>query len=438
MQNKLNILTIAFAVLAAIAGTTRAQEVLTLEQAVTEAVENNYSISIARNNAEIADNNVSAGNAGFLPKVDLNGQIRRSVSDTQQEFISGQANDRDGAVSDAYSAGVALDWTLFDGLAMFVSLDMLKGNRRAAELQLKAEIENLVAELTDYYFRIVRQNYLIKVTEESIALSEERLRIVNDKYELGSASKLELLQAQVDLNTDRSSLLTEKASLKNMKVKFNRMLGRDIDTPFEISDTILVDSALDFAALKDGALTQNSSLQLASVNLEMAELSVQTYRAKLFPELSFFASYDYSHSESESGFLLTNTLQGYTYGLRLSYNLFDGFNKYRNIENASIDKMSGELELLDMKLFILASLRQTFNNYEKNLELVSFEENNLEVARETLDIAFDRLRLGAYSPLELREAQRNYVLAQSRLISAMYAARINENDLMKISGRLFR
>ena len=102
------------------------QEELSLEEAVKITLSNNYSINLARNDSKIADNNSNIGNAGFLPSLDASGSYIKSSNDTKQEYFDGRTIDRTGAKSNNISAGGELNWTIFDGLQMFASLDMLK------------------------------------------------------------------------------------------------------------------------------------------------------------------------------------------------------------------------------------------------------------------------------------------------------------------------
>ena len=194
------------------------QKLLTIDDAVKTALGNNYSINIAKNEKEIADNNFSVGNAGFLPSLDADGSYTKTTNNTKQNYLNGTVVDRTGAKSTNYTAGIGLNWTIFDGLKMFASFDRLKELKKIGETNLKSEVENNISKIISTYYDIVREQQVLEVLEQSIKISEERLRIAQDKKQLGSASKFDLLQAQVDLNEDKSSLLTEELKLKQAKI----------------------------------------------------------------------------------------------------------------------------------------------------------------------------------------------------------------------------
>ena len=89
------------------------QEVLTLEEAIKIALRNNFSINIARNEAEIANNNFTIGHAGMLPGLDANGSYSESINNTTQEFFDGRRSERNDAESSTLTAGISLNWTIY-------------------------------------------------------------------------------------------------------------------------------------------------------------------------------------------------------------------------------------------------------------------------------------------------------------------------------------
>jgi outer membrane protein TolC len=146
--------------------------------------------------------------------------------------------------------------------------------------------------------------------------------------------------------------------------------------------------------------------------------------------------YNFVQSESEAGFLAKNRTSGFNYGISVGWNIFNGFSLNRQIVNARIMLENSEIELMDFRSRLKADLTATYLGLESKIQLVDFEEQNLEVASLNLEIAMERFRLGELSGFELREAQRAYLSAESRLITARYQARIVEVGLREISGGL--
>ncbi|MCX8009850.1 MAG: TolC family protein [Ignavibacteria bacterium] len=415
---------------------TYSQELLTLEEATALALKNNYSIQIASNSAKIADNNLSLGNAGFLPKLDVSGSSSRSVVNTKQEYSNGQIVDRNNAGSTSLGANISLNWTIFDGLNMFITYDKLKEIKESGELQLKSKIEEIISQVIKTYYDIVEQTKIYNVIKQALEISEQRVKIIQDKFNLGAASKLELLQAKVDYNSDHAGLLNQELKLKHLKVTLNNLLKREIEIDFSTQDSIEI-KRIEQSVFMNG-VKNNTSYLLAEKDLSISSLNLSSSRSKWFPKIGVFGGYNYSQSKSEAGFFKSNTSYGLNYGLNLSLNLFEGFNLNREIENAKLNEINSELMLKETKNRLEAELAKISQTYFKSLDIVELEKENLSVAKENLDIALEKLQLGAISPIEFREAQVNFISAQSRLISALHSVKYSEVDILRLTGNLIK
>lgn len=414
------------------------QEQLTLDKAVKIGLENNYSIKLARNDVNVAANNVTLGNAGFLPRLDASASKSSSINNTHQEYSSGQVTDKSNATSSSTTAGVALNWTIFDGMNMFTTFSRLRELNEQGEINARAAVENNVASIMSGYYNIVSIQQAIRAIQDAIKISEERVRIAEEKYNLGSGSKLELLQANVDLNADRSNLLRQQLALAQAKVSLNQLMGLESTREFIVRDTIVISTKMDYDLLKERVVNENSSLKSAGKNISVASLNLSSLRSLWYPTLGVFLNYNFSRQESQAGIYKINQNNGLNYGLNLSFNIFNGLNTSRQIENAKIFLMSSELQYNDLKNRLEASFEQEYTNYSNNLQQVKMEEENLDVARQNAEIALDRFKYGSYSSLELSIAQKSYLDAQSRLVAAQYAAKRSEIELMRLSGQIIK
>ncbi len=413
-----------------------AQESLTLEQAIEIAMENNYAIRIAKTEAEIGENNASLGNAGFLPQITANAGQSKSISKSYQEFVSGNVIDRSNAETTSRNVGVALNWTLFDGFSMFASYQRLRQFRKMGEINTRLAIENTLAQVIEAYFDVVQQRQKLQSLQEAMAISQQRLKIAEAKYGIGSESRLDVQNARVDLNEDRSALLRQEISLANAKTTLNQQLARDTALDFVASDTIQIRSNLDIGQLKSLLTRQNSALLLAQKGQTVAKLDVRNAWEPRFPKIGLNVGYSLSRSESQSGFVKSSENQGFTYGLTASYTLFDGFNNNRRLQNAELALRSSELALKETQSEVEAELSRAFQNYNTNVKLTFLEHENVAVAKENVQVSLEKYRLGTLTAIELREVQRKYLDALERLISAQFQAKAAETELLKMTGGL--
>ncbi|MBI5729677.1 MAG: TolC family protein [Ignavibacteriales bacterium] len=414
------------------------QQKLTLKEAINIALKNNYDILLAKNDAAISGNNYSLGNAGFLPKIDVTGSQTKTVTDTKQEYSDGRTVDKTGAASNSTNAGVALTWTIFDGLKMFTTYSKLREYKELGDLKLRGQIETSVSDVIQTYYNIVQQKYNYRVAKESISISEERVKLIEEKLSVGSASNLDLLRAKVDLNSDKSNMLNQEVTLNALKVTFNGLLARNVAIDFDVDETIDIKEGLSFTSLKEAAFKNNVDLLQSQKNINISSYDAGISKSDFFPRISLNSGYNYLNSAADANLVRANKSYGYNYGLSFSWNIFNGFNTQLAYQNALITLDKNEIIFQATKIEIESSLLISFKNYEKNLEILKLEEENVSTAKENLDLALEQLKLGSLSPLEFREVQKSYTAAQSRLSSARYAAKMSEKDLLKQSGELLQ
>lgn len=413
-----------------------AQAELSLSDAVRIGLEKNYSIRIAQNDRMIADNNHSLGNAGFMPAVTAQFDQNNANNDTRQEFLSGQRLQRDNAKSDNTTAAVGLTWTIFDGLKMFTTYEKLGELKKLGEADAKVRIEATIATIIQSYAQLVQAKQQLLVADKNVAISEERLALAEQRFRLGSGSKLEVLNAKVDLNADKSARLTQNQLSEEARINLNELLGRPASTALSPTDSLQAGTTLQIEQLRNDALKQNPALLIAESNRRIAKLELKEVQSAMLPRVDLLGDYHWNRSNSEAGFLASNQNSGINYGLRASINLFNGFQVQRERQNARIRIETANMQLEQERLALEAGLNKVYLLYANALQMLALEQENLEVAAQNLDVANERFKLGAQTALELREAQRQYIAAETRLIQARYLVMVSRTELLRLSGKL--
>ncbi len=419
-----------------ISGTHSYGQYLSAEQAVAIALQNNYAIRLSGLNERILESNVTLGNAGFLPQLEAVAGQNNSVSNARQEYLSGQVNERDNAKSSSLNAGVELNWTLFDGFMMFRGYDILKKQLEAGELQTRLEVENTIREVLSLYYNIVELRQKVMMFEKSVSLGRARAEIADDKLAIGAGSRLELLQARVDMNSDISELLNLNDLITEATIRMNTLLARNPDDDFTVEDTIVLMPPADFNTLREKTITHNANLKVNRKDLELAELNLKNIKGRRYPTLDANVGYIYNEQQSESGFVKSGKSDGFNYGLSARLSIFDGLNRNREEKIARIEIESAQLRYESYLADVNAQLLATYNLYTNKLKTIELERENMKTAFTNFDIANERYRLGELSGIEIREAQQNLLRAQDRLITIIYQARLFEIELLALSGGL--
>jgi len=415
-----------------------AQESLSLNDAIALALKNNYSINIVANNVSIGANNNTMGNAGMLPSVTATGNVSETVNDLNQSYTDSRVVDSKGVVTSNTNAGVSLDWTLFDGFRMFIAKNRLSEIAMRDTLDYKLEIENTIADVIGNYFRVGQSQKLIDAIDIIIAIDSERVVLAQTRLDVGSGARLDLLQAKVDLNEQLSTRMRLVAALAENKDQLNYLLSRKPGTDFTVSDSIVITYQPSAETMRNSVSQQNHSILAAKSDQRISLLLWKETKSLRYPVLDFFAGYNYSKTKSEAGFLLQSQSNGFNYGLSFGWNLFDGSNVNRQVKNAKLNYQSSDFRLKDVQLQISVQLEKALRDFENNLNILELEQENILLARENLEVAFERFRTGLSNSLELKNAQLSFQDAEVRLVQAQYAAKVSETSLMKLNGELVK
>ncbi|MBL7972504.1 MAG: TolC family protein, partial [Prolixibacteraceae bacterium] len=265
--------TILISIIVMQASLTIAQDTLKLEDAIVLALQNNYSISLAENTAEISGINNSAGNAGMLPKLDLSGTRSIAINNSHAEYFDGRVRDVADAKTNNKNAGIQLSWTVFDGFNMFIQRDKLNELQQLSNTQLRGVIENTVSQVSRIYFDIVVQQQILGLYHEALQISTQRRQFSKARVSLGSGSELSYLQATVDMNADSANYMKQLAVLSNTISDLNLILCRDLKTEVVVRKHIPVKMNLSYDELWEKALEQSPELLEARSAVNLAGLA---------------------------------------------------------------------------------------------------------------------------------------------------------------------
>lgn len=421
-----------------VSAATFAQGQFTLEEAIELGIKNSYDIAVVNNNAAIAENNNTLGNAGMLPVVDINASTNFATNATKQKFYTGETIDRSGVKNSNITSGVYLTWTLFNGLKMFATHEQLSALEAMGKLSSKIQIENTLQSIIITYYNVVKQKQLIKGLSENIKISEERLAIAQKKFDVGAGSKLDVLQAKTDMNAQASNLIRQKTILDELKMSLNQLLARPAETTFEVNDSIPVSFQLKYEDLKTNYQKANVSLLYAQENMALSKQQLNSTKADMFPVINLNANYLFTRAQNGAGQLLFNQNLGFNYGLTASWRIFNGFTLNNRIKNARLQEENASLNYKNIQSQVEQQLIIAFKHYEDDKKVLDLEEDNLKLVKEAVNIALERFRIGSSNSLELKVIQQTYADALVRLSEARYNAKVSETTLMKLNGSLVK
>lgn len=423
--------------LAAIAIGSSAQT-YTLSQCLKIGLENNYSLRITRNKEDIAHNNATLANAGYLPTIDLGAGYNGSLNGNDAKMRStGETESSRNNFDNTLNAGIDLNWTIFNGFKANTTYKQLKEMERMGETETRLAIEDFIAGLAAEYYNFLQQRLRLTNYYNAVLLSKERLRIVEERYNIGNFSRLDYQQAKVDFNADSAQYIKQQEIVITSRIALNEMMAIDqVYTPITtIETTIEIDSTLDFTHLWNRTLENNAELLLADHSNTIAQLDYKKVLSRNYPYLKLNAGYDYSFNSYNKGIYTHRNNWGGNASVSIGFNIWDG-NRRREKRNAKIAIENARLQRDQLELSLKADLGNMWQAYRNNLQLLNLEKLNVITARENHDIAKERYMLGDLSGIEMREAQQSLLQAEERLLSVEYDTKICEISLLLISGEI--
>lgn len=413
-----------------------AQSLLGVEDAVAIALKNNYDLSVAKNNAEIAKVNNTLGNAGILPYFQVTGTDNYSVNNVNMALSSGSTITSSAGTSNVFNAGAGLTWTLFDGTKMFITKNKLSQIEQLGDIQFRDMLQQTVYTVNVAFYTVVVQKQQLVAIRDVMAYSLERVRILQRGYEAGIAHKNDLLQAKIDLNVNREAEINQLNNIRNSKRALNRVIARDPETEFDVADTIPLNYQPDPVDLMNRLYSSNTSVLSFQKQVDVAKLSLGEFRTYLFPKLNFNASYNYYQSNSSASNVLENRTFGPQVGGSLTIPVYQAGNARRQINAAKIQLQSSQFNLENVKLQVNTNLKTALTDFDDQKTLLGIERENLVLAKDNLRISMERLRLGQTTALEVRQAQESYANSLARFYNFEFNMKVAETRLKQLVAGL--
>jgi outer membrane protein len=412
-----------------------AQNVLTLEQAKTTTLANNFGIKIAKNNVVIAQNQTDISVNGYLPTVSANAGLNGNFGGSTQTFGNGNEASTANAFTWGGNGTVQANYTIFDK-GRDLTLEQLKESLSLSNLQLKQTIEQNLLQVYNGYFQVAQLSENVNALLEAISISRERLRRAQYQLDYGQGSGLDVLNAQVDIQRDSVNLLNTKMNLENAKRNLNVSMGRNTNEDFQVEIDTAIDKSLNLESLIEQSKNENIGLQVNRKNLAVNEMNLQIIDAEKRPTISAGASYAFSYSDNPTGaFIDKSNSRGLAANVGVNWTIYDGSRGIR-MQNAVINLTNQKLQIDQLQQQLEGDIMNAWANYQNALFVLQVEENAVETNRENFDRTEEQVKIGRLTSIEFRQAQLNLLNAQTSINNAKFDTKLREIQLLQLVGRL--
>lgn len=417
--------------------TVSAQESLPVSKAVSLALENNYGIKIANKSVEVAENNTSILNSGYLPTLTGNAGANYNIDNNESEFSSGEVTSLNGAESSNYNASLALNYTIFDGQGRRYDYKQLKEEYQLSELEARETIENTMIELLSVYYTVAKLTENTNALQETLEISKNRLTRADYQFEYGQSSKLEVLNAEVDINNDSINIINEQQELKNSKRDLNFVLGNVLQSTFTVDTLVTFILGLDKVDMLEKMKRNNVSLLQLDKNILIGEYDIKSNKSSYLPTLDLIGSYGWNkNNNNAASFVSVSRNTGLTGGLSLSWDIFDGGSTITNVKNAKLNLESQQLEKEQVLIDIERNFNNAWDDYQNKLIIYRVQERNILTAKNNFERTNENFKLGQVTSIEFRQAQLNLLNTEVSRNQAKYDAKLSELKVLQLSGEL--
>ena len=411
--------------------------VLTKDQAMAQMLSANFGIQMAQNEQLQAGNNASVLNSGYLPGISVASGASYDLQDQEVTFRDGSLNVVDGAETKRLNAALNLNYTLFDGMGRYYNYQRLKQTEKLSGLQVRATIESTLLQLFTVYFELARLSENQTVLTQVLNNTQDRLNRAKYSFDFGQNTKLDVLNAEVDLVNDSIALNNNAQQLVNTRRDLAVLLNDDLNKEFAVDTSVAFLDELSLDAFSEKSHSDNVRVLIAESNKQLSAFGVKFQRSLELPRLGLTGAYGWNEGIfPATGFATKNISSGFSAGLQLSWNIFDGGSNRTALKNSKISLENQELALEEVKMQVDRDVANAYGDFLNRKRAYQLLRRSILTAQNNYDRSLNRYRLGQLTSLELRQAQINLLNAKMNANMAKYQAKLSELTYLQACGQL--
>lgn len=411
-----------------------AQTNLSLSDAITIGLANNFQIQIAEQQIAIAKNNNNLAQAGKYPNINLNVNSSNGFQD-----INNPASFLDGTslTSLGLTPNIDLQWVLFDGYKVRINKQRLEQLEMQSAGNKTLIVENTIQAIILAYYRAAIEQEKIGVFEEVLKLSRDRYEYEIVRRDLGVGSKFNILQTKDAYLSDSINLKLQETTLDNAIQNLNLTMGvEDLTTTYTLTDLLEYNRNIyDADALEQKLFANNQNLKNQFLNLQLLKTETEFQQSNESFRLSMNTGTSYALAQNYLGDMsATGRTFQYYLNFSLTYNLYDAGRTKRAIQNAMINEKIGQLTIDDQKRTLRGQLRLNIANYNHQADIIELNNARVANAKENLEVAESRFKSGVITSFDYRNVQLSYIRAALTKLEAVYNLKTTETDILRLSG----
>lgn len=407
-------------------------------EAIIKTLENNFNIRIADNALQIAANNTDKALLGYRPTVDASIGVNADINNSTTNFNSGESIVTGYGLAYGAGASVTAGYNIIDPRRN-VNLKQAEELVALSDLQKQLAIQTNVAQVLSAYYDASRASANIAILEDVIDLSQDRLKRIDVQNQYGQSSRLDLLNAQVDIDRDSINIANARLLQDNAIRILNNLIGIDVSTTYQVDTVVAYDVTRSLEDLISTALDQNIELKLIAQNQAITELGFDIIDATSKPIVGANATYNYNLNNSAPGsFFQSSRSDGLGLGVSLLYNIYDGGVRKNQRASARLELEGQAIQHEQAVNDIKIQMTNIWYQFKNALAIIDAEKSNVATAIVNFDRTNEEYKTGRVTSIEYRQAQVNLLTAENSLLNARYDAKLLEIQLLLLSGDILK
>ncbi|ANQ47984.1 TolC family protein [Flammeovirga sp. MY04] len=400
---------------------------LSLADAISEGLENNYDIKIAKENVDISEINNTLENAGLYPTVSTDLGWNHNWSHAMNSNLG------------IITPSVKTNFTIFNGFQVWINKSQLEELQNYSEGNAQVVIENTIKDIIIGYFEALLEQQRLDVTEQLAALSKERYDYTMSQKELGQAVTYDVLQAQNAWLEDRRNSLEQKNKLQVKLRDLNFIMGvpQAEQVLFSLTESFeAVEKDYLLSDLIERVNADNSTLKNNYINQIIKQKDIELAKAAFMPTLSGTANYQYTANYGGAEGIPNFNIDGMSgaVGATLSIPIYMGGSRRRAKQIAVINKQIADIETQQMSHSLNNQMMQVYDTYVLQREILELTEEQVTAAQMNMDMSTERYRNGQINSFNLRDVQIQYLDAQNSRLTAIYNLISTNTEIVRLTG----
>lgn len=432
----------------------RAQEVISLQEAIDIALENNYQLEQARNNLDLAEERILSEKADFLPNLSASFRGNQNVGQTFNNITLRYEERTSNSINGSISASVPV----FQGFNNILSLRQSRSNRESQEASLERIRQTIIFNAASQYLQVLVNREMLEIARQTLETSRKQLEQVKAQVEVGQVPMVDQYNQESTVASNELTVIQRENTLDQSKLALIRTLQLDPlgDYDFQIPD-INADNVnprqYDLQQLTEQALASRSDLESQRLTIASNKYNLQMARWSLYPTLSASASIGSSYQDLYRGQTVDDegrpTFEkvgfydqfldqriGRSIGFSVNIPIFSNWNTRLNIQQAQVNYKNSRLSLENQRYGVLEEVRQAYNDYTSYRQQLESSRVALRAAERTFETQQERYNVGAGTLIELSSAQQSYTQAQADHANALYRLIFQEKLLDYYIGKM--